>query len=48
MRDFDFLLGEDRDLLRQTVADFAAREITPRAASIDSENRFGCLRFNCL
>ena len=40
MRDFDFLLGEDRDLLRQTVADFAAREITPRAASIDSENRF--------
>jgi len=40
MQDFDFLLGESRDLLRRTVAEFAAREIAPRAAHIDSANEF--------
>lgn len=36
----DFHLGETVDLLRQNVADFAAREIAPRAAEIDRENAF--------
>ena len=40
MQDFDFLLGESRDLLRSTVAEFAAREIAPRAAHIDLANEF--------
>ena len=40
MFDFDFGLGEDIDLLRETVAAFAAERIAPRAASIDSSNRF--------
>jgi isovaleryl-CoA dehydrogenase len=38
--EFDFALGEDIDLLRQTVRDFAAAEIAPRAAEIDQSNRF--------
>lgn len=40
MQDFDFLLGESRDLLRRTVAEFAEREIAPRAARIDQSNEF--------
>jgi isovaleryl-CoA dehydrogenase len=40
MEDFDFLLGDNRDLLRRTVADFAAREIAPRAMHIDQHNEF--------
>ncbi len=40
MEDFDFLLGDNRDLLRRTVADFAAREIAPRAMFIDQHNEF--------
>ena len=40
MFDFDFGLGEDIDLLRETVAAFAAERIAPRAASIDLSNRF--------
>jgi isovaleryl-CoA dehydrogenase len=40
MEDFDFLLGDNRDLLRKTVADFAAREIAPRARHIDEHNEF--------
>ena len=36
----DFHLGETVSLLRQNVADFAAREIAPRAAEIDRENTF--------
>ena len=36
----DFPLGETVNLLRQNVADFAAREIAPRAAEIDRENTF--------
>ncbi|MEM7294666.1 MAG: acyl-CoA dehydrogenase family protein, partial [Pseudomonadota bacterium] len=40
MFDFDFGLGEDIDLLRETVAGFATDKIAPRAAAIDSENKF--------
>jgi isovaleryl-CoA dehydrogenase len=36
----DFDLGETADALRDTVADFAAAEIVPRAAAIDRENSF--------
>ena len=40
MFDFDFGLGEDIDLLRETVAAFAANRIAPRAAEIDASNEF--------
>jgi isovaleryl-CoA dehydrogenase len=40
MLDFDFGLGEDIDLLRETVRSFAQSEIAPRAAEIDSSNQF--------
>jgi isovaleryl-CoA dehydrogenase len=40
MFDFDFGLGEDVDLLRETVAAFASSEIAPRASTIDSDNKF--------
>jgi isovaleryl-CoA dehydrogenase len=36
----DFELGETLDILRATVADFAAAEIAPRAARIDRDNEF--------
>jgi isovaleryl-CoA dehydrogenase len=36
----DFGLGEDIDMLRDTVRHFAAREIAPRAAQIDRDNAF--------
>ncbi|HEX3487402.1 MAG TPA: isovaleryl-CoA dehydrogenase [Micropepsaceae bacterium] len=36
----DFALGETADMLRQTVRDFAAAEIAPRAETIDRENSF--------
>jgi isovaleryl-CoA dehydrogenase len=36
----NFHLGETADLLRATVADFAARELAPRAADIDRDNEF--------
>ena len=36
----DFELGETLDLLRESVAGFAAREIAPRAAAIDRSNEF--------
>ncbi len=36
----DYSLGETADLLRQSVRDFAAAEIAPRAAEIDRANRF--------
>src|ERR1700751_4802540 len=36
----DFDLGETVDILRETVADFAGREIAPRAADIDRTNEF--------
>ena len=38
--DFDFGLGETLDMLRDTVAQFAAKEIAPRAAAIDRDNQF--------
>ena len=40
MFDFDFGLGEDIDLLRESVAAFAADRIAPRAADIDESNKF--------
>jgi len=36
----NFELGETVDLLRETVKDFAANEIAPRAVEIDQANRF--------
>jgi isovaleryl-CoA dehydrogenase len=38
--DFDFGLGEDMDLLRESVQAFAADRIAPRAEEIDSSNEF--------
>ncbi len=38
----DFYLGDDNDLLRDTVSRFAADEIAPRAAQIDRDNDFPC------
>src|SRR5690606_21038893 len=40
MFDFDFSLGEEIDLLRETVRAFAADAIAPRAAEIDRSNTF--------
>ena len=40
MFEFDFGLGEDLDLLRDTVRSFAADRIAPRAADIDERNEF--------
>jgi isovaleryl-CoA dehydrogenase len=40
MQGLDFALGEQADMLRDTVARFAAAEIAPRAAAIDRENEF--------
>ena len=40
MHDFDFGLGEDIDLLRETVREFAATEVAPRAQAIDRDNEF--------
>lgn len=40
MLDFDFGLGEDIDLLRETVRAFAADRIAPRATAIDEQNEF--------
>jgi isovaleryl-CoA dehydrogenase len=40
MFDFDFALGDDIDLLRETVRAFAADRIAPRADEIDRSNRF--------
>ena len=36
----NFGLGETTDILRETVATFARREIAPRAAEIDRSNEF--------
>ncbi|MEL7186857.1 MAG: isovaleryl-CoA dehydrogenase [Pseudomonadota bacterium] len=40
MFEFDFGLGEECDLLRDTVQTFAADRIAPRAALIDENNEF--------
>ncbi|MFK7915077.1 MAG: isovaleryl-CoA dehydrogenase [Pseudomonadales bacterium] len=39
-QDFDFGLGETLDMLRTSVAQFAAAEIAPLAAEIDRSNEF--------
>jgi isovaleryl-CoA dehydrogenase len=39
-RVFNFDLGETADAIRETVRDFAAHEIAPRAAEIDKSNQF--------
>jgi isovaleryl-CoA dehydrogenase len=38
--DFDFGLGEDLDMLRQTVRSFADAELAPRADEVDRSNQF--------
>ncbi len=40
MFDFDFGLGDDIEMLRETVRGFAADHIAPRAAEIDQQNKF--------
>ena len=40
MFDFDFGLGDDIDLLRESVQSFAADRIAPRAQEIDASNKF--------
>jgi isovaleryl-CoA dehydrogenase len=40
MFEFDFGLGEDLELLRDTVRSFASDNIAPRAAEIDRDNKF--------
>ena len=40
MFEFDFGLGEDLDLLRESVRAFASGRIAPRAAEIDASNEF--------
>jgi len=40
MFEFDFGHGEDLDLLRDTVRNFASNRIAPRAAAVDEENSF--------
>ena len=40
MMDFDFGLGEDIDLLRESVHAFATDRIAPRAEEIDARNEF--------
>jgi len=40
MIDFDFDVGDDIDLLRESVARFCAEQIAPRAADIDQTNCF--------
>ena len=37
---FNFDLGQTSEMLRETVAEFAAAEIAPRAADIDARNAF--------
>ena len=40
MIDFDFDLGNDINILRDSIARFAAEQIAPRAAEIDRTNEF--------
>lgn len=40
MPSFDFGLGEDVDMLRESVASFSAAELAPRAEQIDLDNEF--------
>ena len=36
----DFGLGDEAEMLRRSIAEFAAREIAPRATRIDADNTF--------
>ncbi|MGO1766673.1 MAG: acyl-CoA dehydrogenase family protein, partial [Advenella sp.] len=36
----NFDLGQDLDMLRDAVADFAKAEIAPRAAQLDRDDQF--------
>ena len=38
--DFDFGLGDEAAMIRESVADFADNEIAPRAEAIDREDKF--------
>ena len=38
--DFDFGLGEDAAMIRETVARFADEQIAPLAADVDREDKF--------
>ncbi len=40
MFDFDFGLGEEIDMLRESVSDFVSDHIAPRAQDIDASNQF--------
>ncbi len=40
MFDFDFGLGDEIDMLRESVKDFASDRIAPRARQIDASNQF--------
>ncbi|MGH8193301.1 MAG: acyl-CoA dehydrogenase family protein [Woeseiaceae bacterium] len=40
MFDFDFALGDDIDMKRETVRGFAADRMAPRAGEIDRTNQF--------
>ncbi len=40
MFDFDFGLGDEIDMLRESVSDFANDHIAPRAQEIDASNQF--------
>ena len=40
MFDFDFGLGDEIDMLRESVRDFANDHIAPRAEEIDATNQF--------
>ena len=42
MTDFDFGLGENADIIRETTRRFAADRIAPLAAEIDANDRFPC------
>ena len=40
LRGLDFGLGETAELMRETVRNFAADEVAPRAAEIDRSDEF--------
>ena len=40
MFDFDFGLGDEIDMLRESVSDFVSDHIAPRAQEIDASNQF--------
>lgn len=40
MTEFDFALGENAEMIRETVRRYATDRIAPRAAAIDAEDRF--------